>query len=107
MFNEGLLLPHIELSHGPFRHGQSFDIQLGDAERKNIGNKRWNTRVHKALFWIEDVLYPDRIYIGGGNAKRLDFDPGPNVEIVSNTAGILGWHQAVGAARERAGTDSA
>jgi polyphosphate glucokinase len=90
LFNEGLLLPHIELSHGPFRHGQSFDIQLGDAERRNIGNKRWNTRVHKALFWIEDVLYPDRIYIGGGNAKRLDFDPGPTVEIVSNTAGILG-----------------
>ena len=25
-----------------------------------------------------------------GNAKRLDFDPGENVEIVSNTAGILG-----------------
>ena len=36
------------------------------------------------------MLYPDRIYIGGGNAKRLDFDPGRNVEIVSNTAGILG-----------------
>ncbi len=90
LFNEGLLLPHIELSHAPFRHGQSFDIQLGDAERKNIGTRRWNTRVHKALFWIEDVLYPDRIYIGGGNAKRLDFDPGPKVEIVSNSAGILG-----------------
>ena len=45
---------------------------------------------HKALFWISDVLYPDRIYIGGGNAKRLDLDPGPNVGSWSNRAGILG-----------------
>ncbi len=90
LFNDGLLLPHIELSHAPFRNGQSFDIQLGDAERINVGAKRWNRRVHKALLLLEGTLYWDRIYIGGGNAKRLDFDLGPKAEIVSNTAGILG-----------------
>jgi polyphosphate glucokinase len=90
LFNDGLLLPHIELSHGPFKHDKSFDIMLGDAERKRIGNKHWNRRVAKALVWLEDVLYPDRIYIGGGNAKKLDIELGPTTEVVSNSAGILG-----------------
>ena len=40
--HDGLLLPHLELSHAPFRKGESFENQLGDAERKNIGNKRWS-----------------------------------------------------------------
>jgi polyphosphate glucokinase len=90
LFDNGLLLPHIELSHAPFRKNESFDIQLGDAERKRIGDKHWNKRVKKALVWLEDVLYPDRIYIGGGNAKRLTFELGPRTQVVSNAAGILG-----------------
>ena len=90
LFNDGLLLPHIELSHAPFRQGESFDIQLGDAARESVGHKRWNRRVQKALVHLEDTLYWDRVYIGGGNAKHLDFDPGPKAEIVPNTAGILG-----------------
>lgn len=90
LFNDGLLLPHIELSHAPFRKGESFDIQLGDAARKDLGPKRWNKRVRKALRLLEQTLYWDRLYIGGGNAKHLAFDLGPKAEIVSNTAGILG-----------------
>lgn len=90
LFNDGLLLPHMELSHAPFRKGESFDIQLGNAAREDIGNKRWNRRVDKALKALEDALHWDRIYLGGGNAKHLDFDPGPKAEVVANTAGILG-----------------
>jgi polyphosphate glucokinase len=90
LFNDGLLLPHMELSHAPFRQGESFDIQLGNAAREDIGNKRWNRRVRKGLRSLEDALHWDRIYIGGGNAKHLDFAPGPKAEIVANTAGILG-----------------
>ncbi len=32
----------------------------------------------------------DHLYIGGGNAKKVDVDEDPDVTIVSNVAGIEG-----------------
>jgi polyphosphate glucokinase len=90
MFEDGVLLPHLELSHGHYKRGVSIDAALGNAERKRIGNKRWNRRVARALEWLERMVLFDRMYVGGGNAKHLALDLGPRVEIVSNLAGITG-----------------
>ena len=91
LFNDGRLMPHLELSHAPFRKGQSFDIALGNANRRKIGNKNWIKLVTKALVAFDEFLFFDHLYIGGGNAKHLVGVPlGPKAEIVSNTAGILG-----------------
>ncbi|MCX6460572.1 MAG: ROK family protein [Actinobacteria bacterium] len=91
LFNEGRLLPHMELSHAPFLKGLTFDLALGNAARKEIGTKKWVKRVHKAISAFDDFLFFDHLYIGGGNAKFLITEPlGPKAEIVSNTAGILG-----------------
>ena len=77
--------------HGPFRDGLSFDIALGNAQRKEIGNERWAKRVRKAIHDFDDMLFFDHIYVGGGNAKHLSAaDVGPKGEIVPNTSGILG-----------------
>jgi polyphosphate glucokinase len=90
LFEDGVLLPHLELSHGHFKRGRSIDIALGSAERERIGNKRWNRRVAQAFLWLERMVLFDRMYVGGGNAKHLALDLGPRVEIVSNVAGITG-----------------
>jgi polyphosphate glucokinase len=91
LFNDGTLLPHLELSHGPFRDGMTFDIALGNAQRKEIGNERWAKRVRRAVASFDDMLFFDRIYVGGGNAKQLTAsDIGAKGEIVPNTSGILG-----------------
>lgn len=91
LFNEGALLPHLELSHGPFRDGLSFDIALGNAARKDIGKERWAKRVRKAVADFDNMLFFNRIFVGGGNAKHLSpADIGSKGEIVPNTSGILG-----------------
>ena len=91
LFNDGTLLPHFDLSHGPFRKGMTFDIALGEARRQEIGTKRWRPQVHKAIGCFHDMLFYDRIYVGGGNARRLDpADVGPKGVIIPNTSGILG-----------------
>lgn len=91
LFADGNLLPHLELSHGPFKEGLSVDIALGNAQRKEIGNARWLKRVHKAIGHFDSMLYFDRLYVGGGNAKLLSpSEIGPKGEIVPNTSGILG-----------------
>lgn len=91
VFSNGRLLPHMELSHAPFRHGETFDTKLGNEARKTIGNKRWRKRVAQAIEAFDDFLFFDHIYIGGGNAKHYPAAKlGPKATIVPNTAGILG-----------------
>jgi polyphosphate glucokinase len=91
VFSDGKLLPHMELSHAPFRKGQTFDILLGNAARKSDGKKKWRRNVMRAVQAFDDFLYFDSIYIGGGNAKHVSaVDFGPKATIVPNTAGILG-----------------
>ncbi len=91
LFSNGALLPHLELSHGPFKGGLSFDIALGNAQRKEIGNERWSKRVRRAIVAFDEMLYFDHLYVGGGNAKHLaPADIGPRGEIIANTAGIIG-----------------
>lgn len=91
LFYDGKLLPHLELGHAPFRKGESFEDQIGNAARKAIGKDRWIRRVKKAITAYNSFLFFDHIYIGGGNARHLlDEVFGPNVTIVENTAGILG-----------------
>lgn len=98
LFHDGRLLPHLELSHGPFKDSLTVDIAIGNAARKEIGHQRWLKRVRKAIAIFDDMLWFDHIYVGGGNAKHLEAgDIGPKGKLVANTAGLIGgvriWEQ--------------
>ena len=91
LFYEGQLMPHLEIAHQPFRKGETYNDQLGEAARKDIGEERWNKRVHKAIANLRALLFFDHLYIGGGNSRRVSRHHLPDdVTIVDNTAGILG-----------------
>lgn len=90
LFVDGRLGPHLELSHHPFRKGETYDQQLGNAALKKIGKKKWNRRVGRAIEALRSLTNFDRLYIGGGNAKRINFDLGPDVRTVPNEYGIKG-----------------
>lgn len=90
LYLDGCLAPHLELAHHPFRKGETYDEQLGNAARKRVGNRKWNKRVRKAIDNVRILTNFDRLYIGGGNTKRLDFEPAPDITLVSNSAGIEG-----------------
>jgi len=90
LYVDGRLAPHLELAHHPFRKGETYDAQLGNAARKRIGNRKWNRRVRKAIENLRSLTSFDRLYLGGGNAKKIDFVPDPDVTIVGNEAGIAG-----------------
>jgi polyphosphate glucokinase len=90
LFYDGRLLPHLEFAHHPFRKGETYNEQLGDATRKEVGNGRWNKRVRRAVDTLRALTFFDHCYIGGGNAKHLSDDLAADVSTVDNTAGILG-----------------
>jgi polyphosphate glucokinase len=94
IFDDGTLAPHLELSHHPFRHGQTYDEQLGNKARQAAGGPRWVRRVRRAVEVLRPVVFFDHLFVGGGNAKHLPPDLGPDVTIVPNTAGLLGGVRA-------------
>jgi polyphosphate glucokinase len=90
LFMDGQLAPHLEIAHLPFRRGKDYDQQVGEKARKKIGSKRWNRRVQQAIETLRALTHFDKLYIGGGNAKRINFELAPDVKIISNEAGLKG-----------------
>ena len=97
LFSEGQLGPHLELSHHPFRKGETYEQQIGNLALKKIGTKKWNRRVQKAVRNLQILTNFDHLYIGGGNAKEVDFPLAANMTTVDNSNGIKGgaflWRQ--------------
>jgi polyphosphate glucokinase len=90
LYQDGRLGPHLELSHHPFRQRETYDQQLGNAARKEVGAARWNKRVEKAIANMRRLTNFDHLYIGGGNAKKITFALDPDISIVDNAAGLQG-----------------
>ena len=99
MFSEGQLAPHLELAHHPFRKGETYEEQVGNLALEKVGPKKWNRRVKLAIETLRTLTTFDHLFIGGGNAKLIDFQLGDDAEIIDNTNGIKGgawlWRQSV------------
>lgn len=87
---DGRLAPHLELSHHPFRKGETYDQQLGDVARRKVGNRKWNRRVKRAIDTLRRLVNFDAIYVGGGNARRLAAGLAADVHVVANDCGMKG-----------------
>ena len=94
LFMDGQLMPHLELAHQPFRKDETYNDQLGELARKNKGDETWNNRLREAVANLDALFFFDHLYIGGGNARRVNRDDLgailQRITIVDNTAGILG-----------------
>jgi polyphosphate glucokinase len=90
LFNEGAYVPNLELAHHPFKDGKTYEELLGNRALEKVGKKKWNKRVKKALEQIDPIWNPDRIYLGGGNAKHLELELPRHVKRTENIAGLLG-----------------
>lgn len=97
LFRNGELMPRMELAQHPVYQAKTYNNYIGDKVLKRIGKTEWNKRVKRSLEWLSTLLNYDRLYIGGGNARLINFKLDKNMKIVSNRAGILGgiyiWKQ--------------
>ena len=90
LFTNGRLCPGLELAHHPWRKGREYEDFLGRRGLDKFGKKRWNKLLLDAIDQTAKLFNWDHLYLGGGNTKRIEFKPVPNIEIVSNEAGLLG-----------------
>jgi len=89
---------HLELGHHPFHEGKTYEEELGHRAMAKKGKKKWNKLLREAIDDLKRTFNYDRLYIGGGDAKHINFKLSPDVEVVSNEDGLLGgialWREA-------------
>ncbi len=90
LFSNGHLVPNLELGHHPFRKDKTYEECLGEAAMKEKGLPKWNKRLQEAIALLDRIFNYRKLYLGGGNAKKIDFELPANVEVVPNLAGLLG-----------------
>ncbi|WP_276671599.1 ROK family protein [Schaalia cardiffensis] len=98
VFDGGVLAPHIEVSQGFVRWGLTYDDYIGEHERLRLGDTHWSRRVRRIVDGLRPMYLWDRLYLGGGNSKRITAGHraklGEDVIIVPNDAGIIGGVRA-------------
>jgi predicted TIM-barrel fold metal-dependent hydrolase len=96
LFENGRILPHLELAHHPIKGKLTYDQYLGNAALMLKGKKKWSKRVERTITILRTVVNFDHLYLGGGNAKKIQFDLPADISVVPNTDGLTGgirlWH---------------
>jgi len=107
IFQNGQIMPHLELAHHPVSGDKTYDEYIGKRALEKKGKKIWNKRVARVIDILRRLVNFDHLYIGGGNAKQIKFALPPDVTIVPNSDGLTGgialW-RAADAARSRPAT---
>jgi len=90
MFDDGQIEPKLEISRIPVRKGVIYDEWVGAAARRRIGRRKWNRRVLETIDGLRPMFMWDRLFLGGGEAKRLRIPLPQDVFLVPNIMGIRG-----------------
>lgn len=87
---DGDLLPHLELAHLPITKTKDYDDYIGTKAFEKIGIEKWNERLARIIEIYKTVFNYDTLYIGGGNAKHINFKLDHNIHVATNKDGIKG-----------------
>lgn len=90
LYIDGRLCPGLELAHHPWRKGKTYEECLGRAALDKIGVKKWSRLVDRAIKQTEALFNWDRLYIGGGNSRKLAAPERPEVTLIENEQGLTG-----------------
>ncbi len=90
LYSNGRLTPGLELAHHPWRKTKTYEDDLGKKGLSKHGRKRWNKLIEKAIVQLELLFNYDHLYIGGGNATKINFALPDHVTRIPNEDGLLG-----------------
>jgi polyphosphate glucokinase len=90
LFLDGKLLPNLQLGQHPFDGDKTYEDRLGNPALEKAGTKTWNRRLEEAIARLDKLFNYEYLYLGGGNAKKIDIELRANVKVISNKLGLLG-----------------
>jgi len=73
-FLDGKLIPNFELGQIPYKKYSKIELWAADSARKreDLSYKKWGKRLNTYLEYVELLVAPDTIIIGGGVSKNFD-----------------------------------
>jgi polyphosphate glucokinase len=87
LFLDGRLGPH--LGFVTLKKGDVID-DLAAAGLERLGPRKWSKRVQRLIDSLRELTNFRHLYVGGGNADRLEIQLPHDVSIVSNHAAFVG-----------------
>jgi len=90
LFINGTLVPGLELAHHPWRKGKTYEEFLGKDGLAKLGKKRWNKLLERAIVQLEALFNYDHLFIGGGNAEKINFSLPAKATRIPNEDGLFG-----------------
>jgi polyphosphate glucokinase len=74
----------------------SYDQYIGHVAYLEVGLEDWNARAERVIHAVHALTNSDRVFLGGGNSRRITFALPPWATIVAPSAGVAGgarlWH---------------
>jgi polyphosphate glucokinase len=96
LFSDGAIFFGLELGQHYACDDQSYDQYIGHAAYLEIGLEAWNERAERVITAVHALTNSDRVYLGGGNSRRISFALPPWATIVPPSSGVAGgarlWH---------------
>jgi len=98
-FLNGELIPNFELGQIPYKEHKKFELYAAASikEKENLSYKKWGKRFNKFLEYVDLIVSPDLIILGGGTSKDFDefkahikIDTPVIAAELENYAGIIG-----------------
>jgi polyphosphate glucokinase len=73
LFVRGALVPNTELGHLEFEGAEAEDVVSGTArEAAGLSWEEWVGSFNRFLRYVENLLWPDLVVLGGGGSKEAD-----------------------------------
>lgn len=99
LFHDGTVFFGLELGQHYARDGQNYDQFIGHAAYLDIGLQAWNERAEHVIVAVQALTNCDRIFLGGGNARRISFALPSWAVVVAPSSGVSGgarlWEPAM------------
>lgn len=73
-FYDGKLIPNFELGQIPYKKYEKIELWAAASakEREGLTYKKWGKRFNKFLKYVDLIIAPDLILLGGGTSKDFD-----------------------------------
>lgn len=100
-FLDGRLIPNFELGQIPYKDYKKIESWAAASakEREGLSYKKWGKRFNKFLKYVELIVSPDTIILGGGTSKDFDqYKEYITIETPVIPAGLENYAGIIGAA---------
>ncbi|HVZ04322.1 ROK family protein [Hyphomicrobium sp.] len=96
LFIDGVTFFGLELGQHYACDDCSYDQYVGHAAYLEIGLEAWNKRAERVISAVHALTNSDRVYLGGGNSRRITFALPSWAAVVAPSSGVAGgarlWH---------------